>query len=130
MVVKSKLFEGMLSNNRDEYNRLQRQHDRDNARYLSDGDFDDAMENDERFLRGFYHWSSDSHNWGCQIADNFYIVISYATDGGTLKVSLVRVAGRNREVVDWKSTYSKDYSKVMELAAQVAAGYDDYGMFE
>ena len=109
IVIKS-AFPG--ENPRDEYLKMMGRNMRENQATLTQGEFDDAMDNNGNFIRGFYKWDSDSHNWGCEVDVNLYLVVSYHTDGGGVFIRLIDTNSGKREVVATRHIHFLDYNDV------------------
>ena len=122
----------MNVNPRDEYLRMQGRNMRENQAILTQGEFDDAMDNNGNFMRGFYKWGPDSHNWGCEVDSNLYLVISYATDGGGVQISLIDTSSGKRELVDDRHIHFLNYDDVVQecLSIGESIGEDFTEFFE
>lgn len=99
-------------NPRDEYLKMMGRNMRENQATLTQGEFDDAMDNNGNFIRGFYKWDSDNHNWGCEVDVNLYLVVSYHTDGGGVFIRLIDTSSGKREVVTTRHIHFLDYDDV------------------
>ena len=84
--------------------------------------FDFQMDNSGEFIRGFYHWSNNSHNWGKQIDVNVYLVVSYATDSNMVRVSLI--SGKDELACEW--IIGRDFDEVMQACKKITDNYYEY----
>ena len=119
-------------NQRDEYLKMVGRNNRENQLTLSQGEFDDAMDSNGNFIRGFYKWSSDSHNWVCEIDDGIYLVVSYATDGGSVRLSIVDKNGGKGKIVAKSYVQFLNYDEVAKECVALAnsVGVDASEFFE
>ena len=100
-------------NPRDEYLKMQGRNMRENQMTLSQGDFDDAMDNSGEWIRGYYKWTEDSHNWGRQIDTGITQVVSYSTDSNIVFISIVEDSTKNKLARD--KNYGLNYDEVMDI---------------
>ena len=122
----------MNVNPRDEYLKTVGRNMRENQAILTQGEFDDAMDNNGYFMRGFYKWGPDSHNWGCEVDINLYLVVSYATDGGGVHISLIDTSSGKRELVDERYIHFLNYDNVVQECLNIgeSIGEDFTEFFE
>ena len=111
-------------NPRDEYLKMQGRNMRENQITLSQGKFDDAMDNSGEWIRGYYKWTSDSHNWGRQIDVGISQVVSYSTDSNVVFISIVEDSTKNKLARD--KNYGLNYNEVMDICQKQMDNWYNY----
>ena len=89
-------------------------------------DFDFQMDNSGEFIRGFWRWSGDSHNWGKQVDVNVYVVVSYATDCNIIHVALVSETEGKRKELSKECVVGFDFNEVMKVCEKLSSNYYEY----
>lgn len=108
------------TNPRDEYLKMVGRNNRENNLTLSVGDLDEALENNGYFIKGFWKWSSDSHNYAAQIDIDLYLVIKYATDGGGVTAEIIDTSDGTRKQVASAHTPFYGYDEVVSTCIEAA----------
>lgn len=111
-------------NSRDDYNRRQRSIDRENRNTESLGNFMDAMDNDGRFIRGFFEWSEDCYNWGCEVDTDTHIVVTTAYDTSSARVTLYDTT--TGETILDEDMVPRNYDKVIAACKRMTSNGDYY----
>lgn len=121
-------LKAIFSNSRDEYQKTLNRNKREDDLTLAQGEFANKMDLNDYFMRGFYKWTPDSRNWGCEIDDDVYLVISYSTESSYVNISIVGNEGK----IASDTVPFMDYEKVAEAAVALAAnnGFDASEEFE
>lgn len=119
----SKIFESCNNykeSSRDEYIRRQRSINRENGNTESLGNFMDAMDNDGRFIRGFFKWSEDCYNWACEVDTDKYIVVITADDISSVAVRLYDTSSGERVFED-EDVVRRDYDTVIKACKRMTS---------
>ena len=119
-------------NPKDEYLKRMGRNMRENQATLTQGEFDDAMDNNGYFIRGFYKWGPDSHNWACEVDVNLYLVVSYSPDGGGVWVRLIDTSSGKKEMADERYIHFLNYNDVVQECLNIgeSIGEDFTEFFE
>lgn len=119
-------------NPRDEYLKMMGRNMRENQRILAEGNFDDEMDNNGYFIKGFYKWTPYSHNWACEVDINLYLVISYATDGGGVHINLIDKSDGKQKLITTRYSPMLNYDDVVQECINIgeSIGEDFTEFFE
>lgn len=124
----SKIFESCNNykeNSRDDFNKRQRSIDRENRNTESLGNFMDDMDNDGRFMRGFFRWDDDCYNWGCEVDTDKHIVVVTAYDTSSARVTLYDTSDGGETILD-EDMVQRDYNKVIAACKRLTSNGDYY----
>lgn len=122
-----KIFESCnkyKESSRDDFNKRQRSIDRENRNTQNLGDFMDAMENDGRFIAGFFKWNDDCYNWGCEVDTDMHVVVVTASDTSSVRVTLYDTSDGDT-ILD-EDMVPRDYDKVIEACKRLTSHGDYY----
>lgn len=111
-------------NSRDAFNKRQRSIDKENRNTIGLGNFMDAMDNDGRFMRGFFEWSNECYNWGCEVDIDVHVVVTTAYDTSNVRVTLFDTSDE-LTILD-EDMVPRDYAKVIEACKRLTSHGDYY----